>query len=297
MAFQMGNQNVQIQDVHGSRIQITYEGRARVVPLEPAVVPVGARVQSPARLVRARSGVVPYLARKGLLDELEDWLGVSGPFAGCVIGGRGGCGKTRLGVELCKHAKEREWLCGLLSRIVDPAALEELALAPTPRLVVVDYAESRAEQLEMLLPLLMAKATVEHPVRVLLLVRAAPRKTEDWTEALQGRGDWLDAVLGECDVRVLEDMPLQKSEREALFKAAASTFAGRVEPRVAPSAPPEVLGEEVFGSPLLVVVAAYLAVHGDTPLPSTKTELLEELLRHEQRYWRESGVGLFSDDV
>src|SRR6202035_1919124 len=140
-----GNQNVQIQGVDGSSIKISYEGRAREVPLEPAVVPVSARVRSPARLVRARAGVVPYSAREGLLDELEDWLDVADPFAACVIGGRGGCGKTRLAVELCQRATTREWLSGLLRGVVDPAALEELTAVPTARLVVIDYAESRAE--------------------------------------------------------------------------------------------------------------------------------------------------------
>jgi tetratricopeptide (TPR) repeat protein len=292
-----GNHNVQIQDVHGSSIQIRYESRVREVPLEPAVVPVSARVRSPARLVRARSGVVPYSAREGLLDGLEDWLDARDPFATCVIGGRGGCGKTRLGVELCERAKTRNWLCGLLSRIVDPAALEEFAVVPTARLVVVDYAESRADQLEVLLPLLRGRATAENPVRVLLLVRACPRRTEDWTEALQGRSDWLDTVLDECEVRVLEDMPLESNEREALFRAAAAVFAGRVDPPVAPPSPPDGLGGEIFSSPLLVVIAAYLAVHGDTPLPSTKTKLLDELLKHEQRYWRANAANLFSNDV
>jgi hypothetical protein len=306
LAFQVirGNQSVQIQDVHGSHIQIKYEDRTRVVPLEPAVVPVGAHVRSPARLVRARSGVVPYSARQGLLDKLEDWLDVSDQFAGCVIGGRGGCGKTRLAVELCKRGKDRDWLCGLLSRIVDLAALEELAVVPTARLVVIDYAESRLEQLEVLLPLLRAKATAEYPVRVLLLVR--PRKTDnriegktdDWTKALQGQSDWLDAVLDECKEHiVLEDMPLEIPEREALFKAAAGAFADRIDPPIAPPDSPEVLDGEVFSSPLLVMIAAYLAVHGNHPLPSTKTALLDELLGHEQHYWRESAAGLFSDDV
>lgn len=54
-----GNQNVQIHGAVGSSIQISFEGRRREVPLEPAVVPVGERVRSPARLLRARSGVVP----------------------------------------------------------------------------------------------------------------------------------------------------------------------------------------------------------------------------------------------
>jgi hypothetical protein len=38
-----GNQNVQIQDVHDSSIQIVFGDRMREVPLEPAVVPVSAR--------------------------------------------------------------------------------------------------------------------------------------------------------------------------------------------------------------------------------------------------------------
>ncbi len=292
-----GNQSVQIQGVYGSSIKISYGGRAREVPLEPAVVPVGARVQSPARLVRARADVVPYSAREGLLDELEDWLDVTDPFAACLIGGRGGCGKTRLAVELCKRATTRDWLSGLLRGGIDPAALEELIAVPTARLVIVDYAESRPEQLELLLPLLKDRASAEHPVRVLLLVRAGPRRTEDWTEALRGQSEWLDAVVDECDTRVLEDMPLDSSERQALFNAAAGAFAGRVEPPVAPPESPKVLAEQIYSSPLLVVIAAYLAVHGDTPLPSSRAGLLDDLLEHEHRYWRASAVGLFSDDV
>ena len=296
MATQMvrGNQNVQIQDVHDSSIQIVFGDHMREVPLEPAVVPVSARAQSPARLVRARSGVVPYSAREDLLGELEDWVGVADAFAGCVIGGRGGSGKTRLAVELCERVKARDWLCGLLSRIAD---LEALVGVPTARLVVIDYAESRVEQLELLLPLLAARATTEQPVRVLLLVRAGPRRTADWAEGLRNRSDTLDAVLDECDVRVLEDMPLEITERWSLFKAAAGAFAGRIDPPVAPPELPEVLDQASFSSPLLVVIAAYLAVHGETALPSTRTELLDELLAHEQRYWRASAAGLFSDDV
>lgn len=172
-----GNQNVQIHGVVGSSIQITFGGQKRRVPLEPAVVPVSATVRSPARLVRARSGVVPYAARGGLLDDLVRWVGGTEPFAGCVIGGRGGAGKTRLGVELCQGAAGAGWLAGLLARSADPAAMEALVKAPLPRLVVVDYAETRAEQLEAVLPSLMMRASADCPVRVVLLVRAGPRST------------------------------------------------------------------------------------------------------------------------
>ena len=59
-----GNQNVQIAGVVGSTIQITFEGRRRKVPLQPAVIPVGKHVASPARLLRARAGVIPYAAQR-----------------------------------------------------------------------------------------------------------------------------------------------------------------------------------------------------------------------------------------
>jgi hypothetical protein len=181
-----GDQNVQIQGVVGSRIEINYNGATRTVPLEPAHVPVAAKLPSPARLVRAHSGIVPYVERAGLLTELEAWIDSPAPFAGQVIGGRGGTGKTRLAVELCLRVQKSEWLCGFLSRITDPGMLEALVEAPTARLVVIDYAETRPEKVELLLPLLSAKATQQSPVRVLLLVRDSSDSGGDWAARLAG---------------------------------------------------------------------------------------------------------------
>ena len=296
-----GNENVQIHDVSCSSIHITYgDVHGREVPLEPAVVAVGRQVRSAARLIRARSGVVPYAARAGLLEDLERWTGGEDAFAGCVIGGGGGTGKTRLGVELCVRARRAGWLCGLLSRQVDQAALEALVQAPTHRLVVIDYAESRTEQLEGMLPLLAAQASAEHPVRVLLLVRAGPRRSGDWTEVLRHHGDALDAVLDDLDVRVLDDAPLEPADRQALFRAAGGAFAARADPPVASvPEPPAVLARAVFANPLLVVIAAYVAVHADRAVPSTRTELLDELEAHEDRYWQTTATagGLDTDEA
>ncbi|WP_461189934.1 hypothetical protein [Arthrobacter sp. Z4-13] len=96
-----GDRNVQISQVSGSNIRIILNERSWQLPLEPAVAPVGRSVTSAARLVRARSGVLPYVDRGGNLAALSEWVGLPEPFALCIIGGRGGSGKTRLGVELC----------------------------------------------------------------------------------------------------------------------------------------------------------------------------------------------------
>ena len=168
-----GNQNVQISHVTGSTVYVSINGGPRRrLPLEPAVVPPGRNVTSPARLLRARAGVLPFVDRAGLLTGLNEWMGSPAPFAGYLIGGRGGSGKTRLGVELCSRASDQDWLCGLLTRTAKPAQVEALADTPTPRLVVIDYAETRAEQLEAALPWLAEQATIEYPVRVLLLIRS-----------------------------------------------------------------------------------------------------------------------------
>ena len=292
-----GSQIVQIHDVSGSSIQITYAGQPRELPLERAVFRVGAGVRSPARLVRARSGVVPYAARERLAGELERWALGEDAFAGMVIGGRGGSGKTRLGVELCERVRQRPgWVCGLLQRTADPGAIEALVQAPAPRLVVVDYAESRPEQLELLVPLLHAHASPENPVRIVLLVRAPPRRGKDWTEPLRDRGEALDLALDEFQHQVLEDAPLDAPGRNALFAVAAGAFAARSDPPTQPPDPPATLGEETFRTPLLVVIAAYLAVHSTAQVPASAAELLDGLLAHEDRYWRASATGLDTDN-
>ena len=290
----LGNQSIQISHVAGSIIEIRYEGRTRHVPLRRALVSVSPELRSPARLIRASSGVIPYAVREHLLDELQAWLRSSGPFRACVIGGRGGCGKTRLGVELAERARATNWLAGTLEPRADQEALEALVDAPVSRLVVIDYAETRSEQLEFALPLMAAHATDEHPVRVLLLVRAQPQHANDWRAVLRGRGDELDRLLDAASVLPLEEQALEPSERTTLFAAAAAALAAREGLPIPGS--PLALAQPAFGSPLLVVIAAYLAVHdGSDHVPDQRAELLNDLLLHEDHYWRASAGTLAND--
>jgi tetratricopeptide (TPR) repeat protein len=279
---------------------LTYRAQNRLVPLEPALLPVPPKVRSPARLVGARSDVVPYTARPRLLSRLEEWLGPPDAFSARLVGGRAGTGKTRLGVELCGRAQAAGWRCGLLRPSADPQALEALIQLPTARLVVIDYAETRLPQLDSLLPELQSHATAEDPVRVLLLVRAAPRRSQAWAEALLGHTLRLDTVV-ECidpeDVEILEDAPLSLAEREELFVVAATAFAQRSDVALSVPAPPGLLAEPLYVNPLLVVVAAYLALHTGPDIPTTRTELLEGLLDHEDRYWAATAAPEDTDDV
>ena len=57
-----GNQNVQLQYVYGSTISVTFNGASRLVPLEPAKLPLpnDPEVVSATMMVRARHGAVPF---------------------------------------------------------------------------------------------------------------------------------------------------------------------------------------------------------------------------------------------
>ncbi len=292
-----GDRNIQISQVAGSTIQVTINERIWHIPLEPAVAPVGPNVTSPARLVKARSGFLPYVDRGGHLDALSAWIGASDPFAICLIGGPGGTGKTRLGVELCERTtNQAKWLSGLLppAEKIDPAGLRDLLDAPNPRLVVIDYAETRIEQLEVILPALQQTATEQHPIRVLLLVRKAPLRSDDWTEALRRTSsDWLETVLDDATVRVMEHTVLLPEERINLFNTAATALADRTEHTTdLDTVTVPVLALPAYGRPLFIVMAAYLAVNSPENLPSTRDGLLEGLIRHEDRYWASHAVGL-----
>jgi tetratricopeptide (TPR) repeat protein len=284
-----GNQNVQIVRAVNSHIEISYKDTTRRVPLEPAVLRPAERSRSPARLLRARSGVIPFAARRTLCDELVKWCHSDGRFAARVVAGPGGVGKTRLGVELCVEASGSAWLAGLLRSDVDQAGLEALAAIPTARLVVVDYAETRVEHLALLLSLLAEQSTEQHPVRVLLLVRSPPRRTGVWTEALEHHSDELDSFVDAMDVDVLADAPLSEPERRELFMAAATGLVRWVKGATPVAEPPALLDGPTFASPLLVVVAAYLALHNPEQIPTSRRGLLDELLVHEDRYWRHTG--------
>ena len=201
---------------------------------------------------------------------------------------------------MCLDAQQQGWLCGLLEDAAEQGGVEALAEVPTARLVVVDYAETRAEQLAALLPALAGGASAEHPVRVLLLVRSGARDG-DWRALLRGRGDWLNAQLESTDPQVLDKEPLTPDQRAVLFTATAAAFARREQPNPtrAPTVPVPTLDGPTFATPLMVVVAAYLTVHESPKLPTTRQALLDALAEHEDRYWRlaseKAALGLDED--
>lgn len=71
--------------------------------LNPVAWPKAGGLISVARMLRASSSPVPFEDRSGILDSLIAWAHQDHGFSVQVIGGAGGTGKTRLGVELCRR--------------------------------------------------------------------------------------------------------------------------------------------------------------------------------------------------
>ena len=286
----------------------TVESRGRRLILEPAQpqhesAPEGMSI---VRLLSAKSTPVPFLDRAEALTRLETWAWSEDPFAIYVLGGDGGSGKTRLGVELCRrittpdthHRGAEVWKAGFLQNIKqsDNASSSDDA---SSLLLVIDYAEGRPDTVKEVINIALRAA--EEPerrrVRIVFLVRrpspisSTRQGSNEWIDALrpqESRDEGLNRCLDETSTIVLNNEELSRKEREDLFEVAYKSF---TEP---PGSPPpngmlNQLNDPMYSQPLLVTVDAFLNAR---PLPNSRTscspsELFEEVLLHEEHYWVE----------
>ncbi|MFJ8006230.1 tetratricopeptide repeat protein, partial [Streptomyces fagopyri] len=269
--------------------------------------------RSPADLLRPEQAVVSFMGRDDLLKDLERWCesapkegqadparaaadGVWGwdesPVRARLLTGGGGAGKTRLSGELAARMAVRGWTTIRLTTDTT-VLLGVLSQVRRPILIVVDYAETRTEQLHALL------AAVEHdqvtaPVRVLALARAAG---DWWTRAAQHLHGQSLANAPVTPVPALHHTP---NDRATAYQRAVGDFSmrlHRLSPAVdwpallpavlTPAARPPLTGSE-FDTPLSVQMAALLALLDATgiPQPTDAARSLEgRLLGHECTYW------------
>ena len=296
------------QQLPSARLPFTVEVGNQRLSLEPAqpqqnFAPEGMSI---VRLLSARSTPVPFLDRAEALTRLEKWARSEERFAIHVLGGDGGSGKTRLGVEFCRrlttpntHRQGAEvWQAGFLQNIEhsDNTSSSDNA---SSLLLVVDYAEARPEMVTEVIKIALRAA--EDPerrrVRIVFLVRrpspisSTRQGSNEWIDALrpqESRDEGLNRCLDKTSTIVLNNEELSRKEREDLFEVAYKSF---TEP---PGSPPpngmlNQLNDPMYSQPLLVTVDAFLNAR---PLPNSRTscspsELFEEVLLHEEHYWVE----------
>jgi formylglycine-generating enzyme required for sulfatase activity len=235
----------------------------------------------PGALLRADHGIVPFHGRNRELDELEKWCQ-----DGAVIGlrlytGAGGIGKSRLFIELCRRMDAAGWHAGFLANNITNAPQEAWSAITRrwlPLLLVIDYAETRRDELVRLLRELYAAS--QGPIRVVLLARAA----DDWWERLKTEGDGVGDMLSGPATRHLPLDPLAMSTEERLhsYKLAGERFA-QVLAKAPPPGAPEDIGADHFKLVLLLHMTALAAIDG----VEVKGDqgILDWMLDRERRFW------------
>jgi tetratricopeptide (TPR) repeat protein len=222
----------------------------QTVSLDPAYRPVGRRFRpAPSTLLRPEHGLVPFLGRQALLDQITGWC--RGP-AGrplLLVTGSGGTGKTRLGREACVQMLLAGWDAGLADdRRRDGAAATRLQ---RPTLLVIDDADLRTGLISALVDYLRFDDAGPE-IRLLLLARA----TGAWWDRLVRQQELADAYM----ILDLDRHPVPSAGRAEHFRRASTAFAAYRGPGAPPTdvPPPAELDDPAYAEPLLIHIAALL---------------------------------------
>jgi hypothetical protein len=256
---------------------------------EPVLPP-----DSPAGLLRAEAATAPFRPRPELA-ELVQWC--AGPEWSSIrlIVGAGGQGKTRLARQLAQQLALEGWATVLLAERASPDDISVIGDVTFPTLVVVDYAETRLHQIDVVLAEL-ARAPAK--VRLLLIARTAGGWRTELAETARLE------VLARCPVihlSPLEQTPAGRAEAwtqaaDALMQGLAGLDGYRDIPwrdaigRV--SAPPidgerhrTILSVQVSALAKLLSLAESLGTTAPDQPVQLPADPEDVLILHEERYW------------
>ena len=275
----------------------------QTVSLAPAYRPVSRRFRpEPSTLLRPEHGLVPFLGRQAVLDQVTGWCQDPADKPVLLVTGGGGSGKTRLGREACVQMLVTGWDAGLADdKRRDGAATDRLA---RPTLLVVDDADLRTGLISALVDYLRWD-DAGPSAALLLLARAAG----DWWGRLVRQQELTSA----CTVLDLDRHPVPLVGRAEHFRRASVAFAaygGGVRPTDPP--PTAELADPAYAEPLLIHIAALLRTvdmpatpppgpGGDRvpdddstagqPGPPVRQRLLRALCERERTRWHDLGAG------
>ncbi len=242
----------------------------------------------PGALLRAEYGVVPFHFRQTEVEDLEDWCRSGDDLGIRLYTGAGGMGKTRLALELCQRLRADGWQAGLVEPERPPEETwRDLVEIGGPRLLIVDYAETRRP---LLVPLLreIYQGEDDAPIRVLLLARAAL----DWWEQLKTEGDGVGELLSGPATRwyTLQPLALSSEDRAESYRIATEAFADQLD-KQAPDDMPDDLDAEHYRRALLLHMRALATIDGvHLKREDGEDGVLDYVLDRERRFWQKLAV-------
>ncbi len=262
-------------------------------------LPVSSVLPSPGWLLHPALEVVPFRGRRAELDRLAGWAAAEG-FGVCLVHGPGGQGKTRLARQFAADLGRR-WATVWLDPRARGDDLAVLADAAVPTLVVVDYAETRAAQVEDLV-----RVAVDHgggtPLKVFLLARTAG----EWWDRLRASSGTASLLLDGSPVVGLDPLESEQGGQESAYRDALEAFAAEL-PKVRglsdrrwagrtaqladrqPAGPGAKSALTLHMTALAHLLDSDASADADGPLPPEEVE--DRLVEHEKRYWEQAAAG------
>ena len=243
---------------------------------------------TPGALLRADHAIVPFHGREQELDDLRRWV-FGDESTARLITGSGGMGKSRMARELCLQMRAEGVRSGFLDSNAMDACVADLQ-SHQRTLLVIDYAETREEQVAQILAVAF-KANLSS-LRLLLLSRGAGH----WWRRLRRSADPSGAWLGEEPQR-LRSLTSDLVGRLESYCLARSAFSEKLGQKTDINEPGG-LDATYYERILVLHMSALLAVqgieaHGIDPI-------LERILDREAIYWslqlKSRGLPQFLED-
>jgi tetratricopeptide (TPR) repeat protein len=238
---------------------------------------------TPGQILTAAYEVIPFdeVGRQEELDLLASWCEREDRRSVLLLTGEGGSGKTRLMLEWCRRLRHQGWHAGFLMRNRDKNQILPLLKGTAPRLLVIDYAETRLEIVEPLLVETGQAPQREGPkLRIVLLAR---READWWKSLSQLTGD-VEALLADSEPRkISSSIPQDLGERQQAFQSATTGFSEALDRKIPTNLYVPDLSGPSFERVLYLHMAAYLALYGERI--ETGEDALRQTLNHERRFW------------
>ncbi|MEV6013811.1 tetratricopeptide repeat protein, partial [Streptomyces sp. NPDC051976] len=270
--------------------ELIHRHTERGVQLEPAEFADSAEAATPlvprsvASLLHPRAESVRFSGRRELLAEMTAWSTEGDDLSLALLTGAGGAGKSRIARELGHRLTAARYAIVHLTRHENVRHHRMLARTTAPVLLVVDYAESRVEQVCSLLDVVRRPRGI--PFRVLLIARAVGRWWDEVRESGPEAAD-LAGRVRRWSITGTESLGIDV--REA-FRTAGTDLA-RGAARLGLSTHLSSSADTALRRPPRTVLEIHMAALASLLAPHAATtvrDAQDTLLLHEAAYWRKT---------